>query len=98
MLSPYLYGNPVCGTTFAWYPENGITIRRMTHEPILDLLRRNLRSVPPSEWERIAAEAGVAKTLPRKLVYGDRPNPGVQTIQPLVDWFNKRAFQERQAA
>ena len=72
-------------------------MRRMTHEPILVLLRRNLRSVPPAEWERIAAEAGVAKTLPRKIVYGDRQNPGVNTIQPLVDWFNQREPQ-REAA
>jgi hypothetical protein len=79
------------------YPVFGITMQRMTHEPILDLLRRNLRSVPPAEWERIAAEAGVAKTLPRKIVYGDRQNPGVNTIQPLVDWFNQRE-QLREAA
>ena len=62
----------------------------MTIETILHALLRDLRGVPPSEWERIAAEAGVAKTLPRKLAYGDRPNPGVQTIQPLVDWFSKQ--------
>lgn len=62
----------------------------MTNETILHVLLRDLRGVPPSEWERIASEAGVAKTLPRKLAYGDRPNPGVQTIQPLVDWFSKQ--------
>jgi hypothetical protein len=71
-------------------PENGITIRRMKHEPIIETLRRNLRSVPPSEWEQIAQECGIAKTLPRKIAYGDRPNPGVMTIQPLVDWFARK--------
>lgn len=62
----------------------------MKPEPILNKLRNDIRSIPPAEWERIAAEAGVAKTLPRKLVYGDRPNPGVQTIQPLIDFFHRR--------
>lgn len=59
----------------------------MKHEPVLDSLRQKLKQVPPSEWERIAVEAGVAKTLPRKIAYGDRLNPGVNTIQPLIDWF-----------
>jgi hypothetical protein len=68
-------------------PENGITMFAMTHEPIIETLRRNLRSVPPAEWERIAAECGVARTLPRKIAYGDRMNPGVMTVQPLINWF-----------
>lgn len=52
-------------------------------QPVID----RLRAAGPGAWERIAVEAGVAKTLPRKLVYGDRENPGVLTIQPLVDYF-----------
>ncbi len=52
-------------------------------QPIID----RLRAEGPSSWERIAKEAGVAPSLPRKLVYGDRENPRVQTIQPLVDYF-----------
>ena len=54
---------------------------------ILQPVIERLRAAGPGAWERIAAEAGVAKTLPRKLVYGDRVNPGVLTIQPLVDFF-----------
>jgi hypothetical protein len=72
-------------------------MHRMTHEPIIETLRKNLRSVPPSEWERIAAECGVARTLPRKIAYGDRMNPGVMTVQPLIDWFKQRE-QLREAA
>lgn len=53
-------------------------------QPLID----RLRSAGPAQWEPIAAAAGVAKTLPRKLVYGDRDNPTVQTIQPLVDYFD----------
>lgn len=54
---------------------------------ILEPVISRLRAAGPATWEQIAAEAGVAKTLPRKLVYGDRENPGVLTIQPLVDYF-----------
>lgn len=51
--------------------------------PIVD----RLRAVPSKHWEDIAQMAGCAKTLPRKIATGDRINPGVQTIQPLVDFF-----------
>lgn len=54
---------------------------------ILSPLITRLREVGPSRWEAIASAAGVAKTLPRKLVYGDRENPGVLTVQPLFDYF-----------
>ena len=56
-------------------------------EPIIDYLKRKLKDAGPGRWEAIAAECGVAKTLPRKIAYDDRDNPGVQTIQPLLDFF-----------
>lgn len=56
-------------------------------ESILDYLKRKLREAGPARWEAIAAEAGIAKTLPRKIAYDDRDNPGVQTVQPLLDFF-----------
>lgn len=66
-------------------PEYGLGCG--TLEPILDKLKRNLRSAGVARWEPIAHAAGVARTLPRKIVYGDRENPGVQTVQPLVSFF-----------
>lgn len=57
---------------------------------ILQPLIERLRAEGPSNWERIAKESGVAASLPRKLVYGDRDNPTVKTIQPLFDYFSKR--------
>ena len=57
-------------------------------ESIIDYLKRRLREAGPGRWEAIAQEAGVAKTLPRKIAYDDRDNPGVATIQPLLDFFS----------
>lgn len=56
-------------------------------EPIIYFLKRRLREAGAARWELIAAEAGVAKTLPRKIACNDRDNPGVRTIQPLLDYF-----------
>lgn len=56
-------------------------------EPIIDYLKRKLRDAGSARWEAIAQECGIAKTLPRKIAFNDRDNPGVQTIQPLIDFF-----------
>lgn len=56
-------------------------------EPIIDYLKRNLREAGHARWEAIAADCGIAKTLPRKIAFNDRDNPGVQTVQPLIDYF-----------
>lgn len=55
----------------------------------MDYLKRQLRDAGPARWEPIAIECGVAKTLPRKIAYDDRDNPGVQTVQPLVTFFQE---------
>ncbi|MBA3589693.1 hypothetical protein [Methylibium sp.] len=65
-------------------------------ETIIDYLKRKLREAGPPRWEPIAVAAGVAKTLPRKIVYGDRENPGVQTVQPLIDFFASVELGERE--
>ncbi len=57
-------------------------------EPIIEYLKRNLRAAGSARWEAIAEEAGIAKTLPRKIAFNDRDNPGIQTVQPLIDFFN----------
>jgi predicted transcriptional regulator len=58
---------------------------------ILDTLVHRLREAGPTKWEQIAKEAGVSQHLPRKLVYGDRPNPTIGTIQPLINYFERIA-------
>lgn len=59
----------------------------MTNE--LDRLRERLRGIKTTEWERIAREAGVSESLPRKIVYELDRNFGVHTLAPLVEYFAK---------
>ncbi len=58
-------------------------------EPIIEYLKRKLKEAGPARWESIAEAAKVAKTLPRKIAYADRENPGVNTVQPLLDYFQR---------
>lgn len=62
----------------------------------MDYLKRKLREAGPARWEAIAAEAGVTKSLPRKIAYDDRDNPGVQKVQPLLDYFGQVERGERE--
>lgn len=61
-------------------------------QPLID----RLRAAGPARWEAIADAAGVSKALPRKLVYGDRDNPTVQTIEPLMNFFTAVEKGERE--
>jgi hypothetical protein len=65
-------------------------------EPILTYLQRKLREAGPSRWDAIAKETGVSKSLPRKLAYADRDNPGVKLVQPLLDFFQAVERGERE--
>jgi hypothetical protein len=56
-------------------------------ESILDYLKRRLNEAGSPRWEALAVECGISKALPRKIAYGDRLNPGIQKIQPLLDFF-----------
>lgn len=56
---------------------------------ILTPLVARLRQFSQAQLEVIAEQAGVAKTLPRKLACGERDNPTVQTIEPLITYFDE---------
>ena len=64
-------------------------------EPVIDYLKRHLRSAGHHSWPAIAAAVSdgmpedrrIGYSLLRKIAYGDRDNPGVQTVQPLLDYF-----------
>ena len=56
-------------------------------EGILDYLKRKLRSAGPRRWAAIAAATGCSEHTMRKVAYNDIENPGVVTMQPLLDFF-----------
>ena len=62
------------------------------NEPILAYLKRNLRSAGMVRWAAIAAEVStdhspISEHLLRKIAYGDRDNPTLDKVQPLLDFF-----------
>ena len=62
----------------------------------MDFLRRRLKETGASRWEAIAEATGVSPRLPSKIAYGDRDNPRIETIQPLLDYFAAVDRGERQ--
>ena len=74
-------------------PEWGLESSPM--ETVLGYVKRRLREVGPGLWPLIAAELSdgrpdderVSEHMMRKVAYGDRDNPRVGTIQPLLDYF-----------
>lgn len=62
----------------------------------MDYLARRLKAAGPAKWPEIAAKSGAVKSLLRKIAYGDRKNPGVETIQQLLTYL--RAQEEADLA
>ncbi len=52
-----------------------------------DVLLERIRSLSPAQRREVARAAGVSEQLPGKLVHGQRSNPRVMTIKPLLDYF-----------
>lgn len=55
-------------------------------ESIMTYLRRRLREVDPAAREAIAKECDRSPHLLRKIACGDRVNPGIANIQPVLDY------------
>lgn len=56
---------------------------------ILNTLVARLERFSHAELEAVADLAGVPPDLPRKLRSGERKNPTLRSIEPLIDFFNK---------
>jgi hypothetical protein len=66
-------------------------------ESILDYLRRSLKEAGPARWGGIAQETGLKEVTLRKLAYDhDRDNPGLKTVEPLLDFFQAIERGERE--
>jgi hypothetical protein len=67
-------------------------------ETILATLKRQLRAAGPKQWPAISEQISldnpggpsVSTHTMRKLAYGDRDNPTLSVVQPLLDYFNTR--------
>jgi hypothetical protein len=64
-------------------------------EPLITYLKRSLREAGAANWPAIVEainqelpdDRRIGLSLLRKVAYGDRENPGVNTVQPLLDYF-----------
>lgn len=63
--------------------------REMQTTDLLAYVKDNLRAVGPKAWPAIANETEKPLSLLRKIAYGNRRNPRLDTLQPLVNWFAK---------
>lgn len=50
-------------------------------------LRGKLREVGAARWAELAAATGTSANTLRKIAYGDRTNPRIDTIEPLLNYF-----------
>lgn len=58
-------------------------------EPILAFIKRRLKEAGPQRWPAISQATGCSVHTMRKVAYNDIENPGVVTMQPLVDFFHE---------
>jgi len=67
-------------------------------ETTIDFLRRRLRGEGAHKWPEIARETGMSANTLRKMAYGDRKNPRLATIEPLLTYFRQSPEEARDAA
>lgn len=62
--------------------------------PITEYLHQKLTEVGTAGFEQLALDTGVKVSFIRKFFYGGRPDPRVNTIQPLLDHFHARDMEQ----
>lgn len=72
----------MCGLT--GYPHAD-TLRAV--ETIMDYLLRRLRPLTARQRAAIEQQLGLSKGLTTKILCGERDNPRIGTVQPLIDFF-----------
>lgn len=58
--------------------------------PITEYLHQKLTEVGTAGFAQLSVDTGVKVSFIRKFFYGGRPDPRVNTIQPLLDYFRSR--------
>lgn len=89
--------NAVPKKGIAQIPETGLHCPAMS-ETTIEFLRRRLRLEGAHRWPEIALRTGMSANTLRKMAYGDRKNPRLATIEPLLDYFRANPEQARDAA
>lgn len=56
-------------------------------EPLKDYVKRKLTEAGSAQFPTIAAESGANLSFIRKFFYGGRPDPRIDTLQPLITLF-----------
>ena len=62
----------------------------MSDETILGYVRRRLREEGSTNWPEIAVLAAKPLSTLRKIAYGDRRNPRLDTIEPIAATLRSR--------
>ena len=57
---------------------------------ILQSLQVSLKTLGRSSWPEVSKATGISENTLRKLAYGDRPNPSLDIVQPLVTYFKTK--------
>ena len=62
----------------------------MDNPDLLGFVRRGLKEVGPKAWPAISEATGKPISTLRKIAYGDRRNPRLDTIEPLANWLRSQ--------
>jgi transcriptional regulator with XRE-family HTH domain len=61
----------------------------METETLLQQVKTQLRAAGPQAWKQIAEATGVKESALRKMAYGDRKNPRLSNLEPVLRYFDK---------
>lgn len=62
------------------------------HVDLLSYVRNGLKTAGAKSWPDIAEASGKPLSLLRKIAYGDRKNPRLDTIQPIANQLRERGI------
>lgn len=63
----------------------------MQSQTLLQQVKSQLRAAGPQAWKSIAEATGVKESALRKMAYGDRKNPRLSNLEPVLKYFEKEA-------
>lgn len=63
----------------------------METQTLLEQVKAQLRAVGPQSWKDIAEATGVKESALRKMAYGDRKNPRLSNLEPVLQYFKREA-------